>query len=57
MDDEVRFTGQRWALADVRLLGPIFASKVVAVGRNDVEHAAEHGADVPTERLRLPRQP
>jgi 2-keto-4-pentenoate hydratase/2-oxohepta-3-ene-1,7-dioic acid hydratase in catechol pathway len=51
MDDEVRFTGQRWALADVRLLSPIFASKVVGVGRNYVEHAAEHGADIPTEPL------
>src|SRR2546421_12099041 len=51
MDDEVRFTGQRWALADVRLLAPIFASKVVCVGRNYVEHAAEYGAEVPTEPL------
>src|SRR2546421_893816 len=51
MDDEVRFTGQRWALADVRLLAPIFASKVVCVGRNYVEHAAEHGAEVPAEPL------
>src|SRR2546421_11126826 len=51
MDDEVRFTGQRWALADVRLLAPIFASKVIGVGRNYVEHAAEHGAEVPAEPL------
>src|SRR3989440_12903087 len=51
MDDEVRFTGQRWALADVRLLAPIFTSKVVCVGRNYVEHAAEHGAEVPAEPL------
>jgi 2-keto-4-pentenoate hydratase/2-oxohepta-3-ene-1,7-dioic acid hydratase in catechol pathway len=51
MDDEVRFTGQRWALADVRLLAPIFASKVVCVGRNYADHAAEHGNDVPVEPL------
>jgi 2-keto-4-pentenoate hydratase/2-oxohepta-3-ene-1,7-dioic acid hydratase in catechol pathway len=44
-------TGQRWALADVRLLSPILPSKVVCVGRNYVEHAAEHGADVPAEPL------
>jgi 2-keto-4-pentenoate hydratase/2-oxohepta-3-ene-1,7-dioic acid hydratase in catechol pathway len=47
----LRFTGQRWAVADVRLLSPILPSKVVCVGRNYVEHAAEHGADVPTEPL------
>ncbi|MGH3741647.1 MAG: fumarylacetoacetate hydrolase family protein [Micromonosporaceae bacterium] len=48
---EVRFTGQRWALADVRLLSPILPSKVVCVGRNYVDHAAEHGAEVPAEPL------
>jgi 2-keto-4-pentenoate hydratase/2-oxohepta-3-ene-1,7-dioic acid hydratase in catechol pathway len=47
----VRFTGQRWALPDVRLLSPILPSKVVGIGRNYVEHAAEHGADVPKEPL------
>lgn len=47
----LQFTGQRWALADVRLLSPILPSKVVCVGRNYVEHAAEHGADVPAEPL------
>src|SRR2546430_11670538 len=47
----VRFTGQRWALPDVRLLSPILPSKVVCVGRNYVEHAAEHGAEVPAEPL------
>lgn len=48
---EIRFTSARWALADVRLLSPILPSKVVCVGRNYVEHAAEHGAEVPTEPL------
>jgi len=47
----VRFTGQRWALPDVRLLSPILPSKVVGIGRNYVEHAAEHGAEVPKEPL------
>src|SRR2546429_2326035 len=47
----VRFTGQRWALPDVRLLSSILPSKVVCVGRNYVEHAAEHGAEVPKEPL------
>jgi 2-keto-4-pentenoate hydratase/2-oxohepta-3-ene-1,7-dioic acid hydratase in catechol pathway len=48
---ELRFTGQRWAVADVRLLSPILPSKVVCVGRNYVEHAAELGNDVPAEPL------
>jgi 2-keto-4-pentenoate hydratase/2-oxohepta-3-ene-1,7-dioic acid hydratase in catechol pathway len=48
---EIRLTGQRWALSDVRLLSPILPSKVVCVGRNYAEHAAEHGSDVPTEPL------
>jgi 2-keto-4-pentenoate hydratase/2-oxohepta-3-ene-1,7-dioic acid hydratase in catechol pathway len=47
----ITFTSQRWALADVRLLSPILPSKVVCVGRNYVEHAAEHGAEVPAEPL------
>jgi 2-keto-4-pentenoate hydratase/2-oxohepta-3-ene-1,7-dioic acid hydratase in catechol pathway len=48
---ELRFTSARWALADVRLLSPILPSKVVCVGRNYAEHAAEHGAEVPAEPL------
>jgi len=48
---QVTFTGQRWALADVRLLSPILPSKVVCVGRNYAEHAAEHGAQVLSEPL------
>lgn len=48
---QIRFTGQRWAVADVRLLSPILPSKVVCVGRNYVEHANELGNDVPAEPL------
>jgi 2-keto-4-pentenoate hydratase/2-oxohepta-3-ene-1,7-dioic acid hydratase in catechol pathway len=48
---EIRFTGQRWALADVRLLSPILPSKIVCVGRNYAEHAAELGNEVPAEPL------
>jgi 2-keto-4-pentenoate hydratase/2-oxohepta-3-ene-1,7-dioic acid hydratase in catechol pathway len=47
----LRPTGQRWALSDVRLLSPILPSKVVCVGRNYADHAAEHDAPVPTEPL------
>ncbi|QSB13601.1 fumarylacetoacetate hydrolase family protein [Natronosporangium hydrolyticum] len=48
---QLRFTEQRWALADVRLLSPILPSKVVCVGRNYRDHAAEHAAEVPAEPL------
>jgi len=43
------FTGRSWPLADVRLLAPILASKVIAVGRNYAAHAAESGNEVPDE--------
>ena len=41
------FTGRSWPLADTRLLAPILPSKVVAVGRNYADHAAELGNAVP----------
>lgn len=34
---------------DVTLLAPVIPSKVVCVGKNYVDHAAEMGGDVPTE--------
>jgi 2-keto-4-pentenoate hydratase/2-oxohepta-3-ene-1,7-dioic acid hydratase in catechol pathway len=37
----VRLTGQRYPLAEVRLLAPVLPSKVVAVGRNYAEHIKE----------------
>lgn len=48
---EIRFTRRRWALPDVRLLSPILPSKLVCVGRNYADHAAEHGSEVPAEPL------
>ncbi len=50
----IAFTGQRWALADVRLLSPILPSKVVCVGRNYLEHIVEHSAD---GRAEVPKEP
>lgn len=48
----IQFTGERLPLAEVRLLAPMIPrSKVVCVGRNYVEHAAEFGNEVPTEPL------
>ncbi len=37
------FTGDRWSLADVRLLAPILPSKVVCVGKNYLAHVKEMG--------------
>ncbi|WP_431977315.1 fumarylacetoacetate hydrolase family protein [Micromonospora haikouensis] len=48
---QIQFSGARWALSDVRLLSPILPSKVVCVGRNYAEHAAELGNDLPKEPL------
>lgn len=48
---KLSFSGARWALSDVRLLSPILPSKVVCVGRNYADHAAEHGSEVPKEPL------
>jgi 2-keto-4-pentenoate hydratase/2-oxohepta-3-ene-1,7-dioic acid hydratase in catechol pathway len=35
------FTGRQWPLADVRLLAPILASKVVCIGKNYAAHVEE----------------
>jgi 2-keto-4-pentenoate hydratase/2-oxohepta-3-ene-1,7-dioic acid hydratase in catechol pathway len=37
----VQFTGNRYPLAEVRLLAPVLPSKVVAVGKNYAEHVKE----------------
>ena len=47
----IEFTGDRFAIGDVRLLAPILPSKVIAVGRNYAAHAAELGNDVPPRPL------
>ncbi|HEY6739999.1 MAG TPA: fumarylacetoacetate hydrolase family protein [Actinopolymorphaceae bacterium] len=48
----VQPTGERYPLADVRLLAPVIPrSKVVCVGRNYAEHAAELGNEVPEQPL------
>ncbi|MBY6540838.1 fumarylacetoacetate hydrolase family protein [Rhodococcus sp. BP-349] len=43
------FTGRSWPLADVRLLAPILASKVICIGKNYAAHAAEMGSDAPED--------
>jgi 2-keto-4-pentenoate hydratase/2-oxohepta-3-ene-1,7-dioic acid hydratase in catechol pathway len=45
----VRLTGNRYPLAEVRLLAPVLPSKVVAAGRNYASHAREMGGEPPAE--------
>jgi len=48
----VQPTGRRVPLEEVRLLAPVIPrSKVVGIGRNYADHAAELGHDVPTQPL------
>ena len=48
----VQLTGERLALDAVRLLAPVIPrSKVIGVGRNYAEHAAEMGGEVPSTPL------
>ncbi len=44
-------TKQSWPLREVRLLVPVLPSKIVCLGRNYREHAAELGNPVPAEPL------
>ncbi|MDS1116670.1 fumarylacetoacetate hydrolase family protein [Gordonia westfalica] len=43
------FTGRSWPLADVRVLAPILASKVICIGKNYAAHAAEMGGEAPED--------
>ncbi|MGZ4749775.1 MAG: fumarylacetoacetate hydrolase family protein [Oryzihumus sp.] len=52
MYQAVVFTGNRVPLEDVRLLAPIIPrSKVIGIGRNYADHAAEMGGEPPAEPL------
>jgi 2-keto-4-pentenoate hydratase/2-oxohepta-3-ene-1,7-dioic acid hydratase in catechol pathway len=50
-EDDVKLTGNRYRVADLRLLAPVLPSKVVAIGRNYAEHARETGSEPPSEPL------
>jgi 2-keto-4-pentenoate hydratase/2-oxohepta-3-ene-1,7-dioic acid hydratase in catechol pathway len=54
---QIAFSGERWALPDVRLLAPVLPSKIVGVGRNYVEHATELGNDIPQAPLLFLKPP
>jgi 2-keto-4-pentenoate hydratase/2-oxohepta-3-ene-1,7-dioic acid hydratase in catechol pathway len=44
-------TGERISIEGLRLLAPVIPSKVVCVGKNYRDHAAEMGSEVPDEPL------
>jgi 2-keto-4-pentenoate hydratase/2-oxohepta-3-ene-1,7-dioic acid hydratase in catechol pathway len=43
------FTGRRWPLADTRLLAPTLPSKLIGIGKNYADHAAEMGGGAPAD--------
>ncbi|MCC5576739.1 fumarylacetoacetate hydrolase family protein [Microtetraspora sp. AC03309] len=47
----VELTGERYPLAEVRIVAPMLPSKVVAIGKNYAEHAREMGGEAPGEPL------
>jgi 2-keto-4-pentenoate hydratase/2-oxohepta-3-ene-1,7-dioic acid hydratase in catechol pathway len=47
----IEFTGGRVPTSAVKFLAPVLPSKVVAIGKNYAEHAAEMGGDVPERPL------
>ncbi len=44
-------TGRSIALQDAEILPPVFPSKLIAIGLNYADHAAEHGNEVPPQPL------
>lgn len=49
--------GQTYPLAEIQLITPVTPSKIVCVGRNYAEHAAEMGNEVPKEPLLFLKAP
>jgi 2-keto-4-pentenoate hydratase/2-oxohepta-3-ene-1,7-dioic acid hydratase in catechol pathway len=48
-EEDIKLTGIRFPLTDVRLLAPILPSKVVCIGKNYADHAREMGGEPPDE--------
>ncbi|WP_283134157.1 fumarylacetoacetate hydrolase family protein [Rhizohabitans arisaemae] len=48
---QIQFSGERFPLAEVRLVAPMLPSKVIAIGKNYVDHAREMGSEPPGEPL------
>ena len=47
--EDIKLTGIRFPLAEIRLLAPILPSKVVCIGKNYADHAREMGGEAPDE--------
>ena len=47
--EDIKLTGIRFPLADVRLLAPMLPSKVICIGKNYADHAREMGGEPPAE--------
>ncbi|ETK31865.1 fumarylacetoacetate hydrolase family protein [Microbispora sp. ATCC PTA-5024] len=45
----VEFTGERFPVAEVRMLAPMLPSKIVCIGKNYADHAREMGGEPPEE--------
>jgi 2-keto-4-pentenoate hydratase/2-oxohepta-3-ene-1,7-dioic acid hydratase in catechol pathway len=48
-EEDIKLTGVRFPLADVRLLAPILPSKVVCIGKNYADHVKEMGGEAPDD--------
>jgi 2-keto-4-pentenoate hydratase/2-oxohepta-3-ene-1,7-dioic acid hydratase in catechol pathway len=55
--DEALLDGARFPLGEVRLLAPCTPSKIIGVGRNYADHAAELGNELPKEPLLFLKAP
>lgn len=49
--EDIKLTGIRFALSDVRLLAPMLPSKVICIGKNYADHAREMGGEAPPEPI------
>jgi 2-keto-4-pentenoate hydratase/2-oxohepta-3-ene-1,7-dioic acid hydratase in catechol pathway len=47
--EDLKLTGIRFSLSDIRLLAPILPSKVICIGQNYADHAREMGGEPPEE--------
>lgn len=56
-DSELQMTQELWYADEVKLLPPAAPSKIVCVGRNYAEHAAELGNEVPKSPLLFLKAP
>lgn len=56
-DSTVSFSGQEYDHAEVDILPPTEPSKIVCIGRNYADHAAETGSDVPDRPLLFLKAP